>query len=157
MSISQAFKPTKKVDTPLNEILIDDNEKQWYCKTKGPLAAKSNPQVFNFAEIIDFELVEDGNTITKGGTGMALAGGALFGAAGAIVGGTVGKKKSKTEVTTMQINVTLNHKYMTMVTIPFLNPIGGKSVGGSADYKLKKMQADKAIAELNRMCNSAVE
>lgn len=51
--------------------------------------------VFSFSELTDYELIEDGETITKGGFGTAVAGGILFGGVGAIVGGGLGKKKNE--------------------------------------------------------------
>ena len=48
--------------------------------------------------------MEDGNTITKGGFGKAIIGGAVFGLAGAIAGGT--SKKSKQVCTKLEIKIT---------------------------------------------------
>ena len=51
------------------------------------------PDLFSFDDIINYEYLEDGTTITRGGLGTAAVGGLLFGGVGAIVGGTWGKKQ----------------------------------------------------------------
>lgn len=59
-----------------------------------------NDTIYNFKDIIQGVIVEDGNTITttiekrKSSIGKAIVGGALFGPAGAIIGGTAGRSVS---------------------------------------------------------------
>lgn len=60
--------------------------------------------VFKYEYILDFEIIEDGNTVTKGGLGKALVGGAIFGVAGNLVGST--SKKTNQVCTQLQIKVT---------------------------------------------------
>ena len=52
-------------------IRVDDSKKLWYCDVK----KATNPALFSFNEIVDYELSEDGESITKGGLGRAVAGG----------------------------------------------------------------------------------
>lgn len=54
---------------------------------------KKNPKIYKYSDIVDYELLEDGESITKGGLGRAVVGGALFGGVGAVVGGVTGHKK----------------------------------------------------------------
>jgi hypothetical protein len=42
------------------------------------LGTKKNPKIYNYSDIVDFELLEDGESITKGGLGRAITGGLLF-------------------------------------------------------------------------------
>lgn len=65
-------------------------------------------------------MLEDGETITKGGLGRSVAGGLLFGGVGAIVGGVTGGKKSKNVCTSMRIKITLRDSYRSTVYIPFI-------------------------------------
>ncbi len=58
-------------------------------------AFKAGGSIFEFSNLLNFELLEDGETITKGGLGRAVAGGLLFGGVGAIVGGVTGGKKKQ--------------------------------------------------------------
>ncbi len=55
-------------------------------------------------EIIDYDLVENGNTVNKSGLGSAVVGGALFGGAGALIGYSMGKKQVQ-EVTSLYIKI----------------------------------------------------
>lgn len=83
------FAPTHQ----FGDLLFDGNNKLW----KAPCYP-----VFRFQDINDFEVMEERDTQsisythqktkTKGGLGRALVGGALFGPAGAIVGGATGKR-----------------------------------------------------------------
>lgn len=63
---------------------------------------------YNYEDILSFELLEDGETITSGGLGRAVVGGLAFGAAGAIVGGVTGGKKSKSLCTSLSIKISIN-------------------------------------------------
>ncbi len=56
-------------------------------------------------EIVDYDLVENGNTVNKSGLGSAVVGGALFGGAGALIGYSMGKKQVQ-EVTSLYIKIT---------------------------------------------------
>ena len=51
--------------------------------------------IFSYDEIIEYELLQDGEQITKGSLGGAVVGGALLGGVGAIVGGNIGQKKTR--------------------------------------------------------------
>src|SRR5690625_7856669 len=100
------FKPTKKIG---RWIEFDDNKQQWLIPS--PILGKINKStVYNYNDIIGFELLEDGESLSKGGLGRALAGGALFGGVGAVVGGITGKRKNKGVCTSLRIKITLKDK-----------------------------------------------
>jgi len=77
-------------------------------------------RVFTFDELYDYELMEDDSQVTKGGLGMAVAGGVLFGGAGAIAGGLTGKKKAKKEVESLVLKINLNDIEFPCVMIPYI-------------------------------------
>lgn len=79
------FKPTKKVGKYLS---VDDINKKW-CVPH----SKESKAVYDYSDLLDYELVEDGNTVTSGSLGRAIAGGLAFGGIGAVVGGMSGKQK----------------------------------------------------------------
>lgn len=56
------------------------------------------------------------------------------------------------KLTTMQINITLNNKYNSLVVIPF-RIAGEKIKFGSLDYRMRKMLADAILAEFSKMCS----
>lgn len=81
-------------------IKFNDNLKQVL------ISPKFNPRILNYSDILDYELLENGETVvTKGGLGSAIAGGVLFGRVGAIVGSNTGKKKSVTSINELRIKV----------------------------------------------------
>lgn len=85
-------------------IKIDAEHRLWTapkCKRGGT--------VYNYGDLLNFGLVEDGNTITKGGKGAALAGGIAFGAVGAIVGGITANRKTNATCSKMQIIINVNN------------------------------------------------
>ena len=106
------FEATKKVGM----LSFDDNT-QTFIITK----SKNNKDIYKYNQIVDFELLEDGETITKGGLGRAVAGGLLFGGVGAVVGGVTGSKKTKSVCKSMQIKITLRNtprqtEYLSFIT-----------------------------------------
>lgn len=87
------------------------------------MGKKKNPKVYNYSDIIDCDLIEDEDSITKGGLGRAVAGGLLFGGVGAVVGGITGGKKTKSIVNSMKIKITVNDMtdpvaYVTLISAP---------------------------------------
>lgn len=99
------FTPTQII----NEMIkIDDNSKTLILANKTYFRYKpSCYTLFNFDQIIDFELLEDGESIASGGLGRAAVGALTFGAAGAVLGGITGKKKTKGTCTSMEIKITV--------------------------------------------------
>ncbi len=99
------FSPTQVVN---DLIKIDENSKTLIIADKMHMRYKpSCYTLFNFDQIIDFELLEDGESIASGGLGRAAAGALVFGGAGAVVGGITGKKKTQGICTSMDIVITV--------------------------------------------------
>lgn len=109
--------------------------------------------IFAYDEIIDYTLLQDGETITKGGLGSALVGGAIAGGVGAIVGGSIGKKKSKQEISEYRIMITTKNAFYTNIYINFLP--AGKVKSGSLSFKLYKSNAQSVLSELALIVNSS--
>ena len=61
--------------------------------------------VFKFDELVDYNLIENGQTVVQGGVSLkrAAAGGILLGGAGVIIGGLTGKKKIEDHATEIKI------------------------------------------------------
>lgn len=59
--------------------------------------------IINFSDIIEFQIIEDSNTVMKGGVGRAVVGGALAGGVGAIVGANT--RASKNVINILQIRI----------------------------------------------------
>ena len=135
------FQPTKKVQ---KYISFDERNKLWTISGYNIL--------FKYEDILSYELLEDGESITKGGLGEALVGGALFGGAGAIVGGITGKKKTKKEINEFRIKIITRNEFYPEVYINFL--IAGSIKSGSMTYKGYKDAAQKIITELTLITDS---
>lgn len=93
-------------------LYVDDQNKKW-CLLKSKL--DTNPQVYDFSDLFEFEILEDGGSIAKGTTkgkvsgktGGAIVGGLLFGPVGAVIG-SAGKRKIKSKTTTVTKNTCTN-------------------------------------------------
>lgn len=114
------FPLTKKIG---DYLWINENTKQWIAPkdVKSRLGLYRDSTIHSFSEIKDFELLEDGKTITSGGIGSAVVGGLLFGEIGAIVGGITGGKSANEFCTKLQIKITLHDlehpaEYINLIT-----------------------------------------
>jgi len=135
--IISCFKPTKDVGT---YIKVDENNRLF----------KVGGDIFEYANLLSFELLEDGETITKGGLGRAVAGGLLlsvinFGGVGAIVGGVTGGKKSKGICTSMKIRLTLKNAH---TDTTYINLITTETKTKGFIYKAAQTSAQQCISAL---------
>ena len=110
--------------------------------------------------IFGFDLVEDGEQITKGGLGAAVAGGIVGSLApkligrstGAIVGASIGKRKTTNSCTSLDIIITLQDPQTHDITENILlhlisSPISKQSV----DYMQAKLSGQKIIEFLTKI------
>lgn len=89
------------------KLYVNEEKKQWYYNN-------NSKKVYSFDDIMNCEIIEDEDTIseTKGkgkdkkkvALGKAIVGGAVFGPAGAIIGGNAGKTKKNIKYTTTTNN-----------------------------------------------------
>lgn len=147
----QTFRTTREFTVGTFVFRVDENQRLWYYNVK----IAENPPIFSYDEIIDYELLENGETITKGGLGQAAVGAALFGGVGAIVGGVTGGKKSTTILTSMNIRVSLNNTYKKQIIMNFL-PAGIKCKSNSILYNSYKNNANNVLSLLDNMCHQAI-
>lgn len=145
-SNEKEFNATKKVGT---YFYVDDNNKQWVipdCQITGKI---KKAIIHNYNEIINYELLEDGNSLYKGGLGSAIVGGALFGGVGAIVGSTIGAKKAY--CSKLQIKITLNNINN---PVEYVNLIESNTKKDNFIYKTCYNSAQEIISILQIICNS---
>jgi hypothetical protein len=105
-----------------NFLHVDEPNEKWLVPD-GLFGKVKNPRIFDYSDIMDYELLEDGTSVASGGVGRAIVGGALLGGVGAIVGGVTGKKKSKNICDTLKIKITINDvsnptQYINFITSP---------------------------------------
>ena len=86
--------------------------------------------ILKFTDIIDCEILEDNNTIMKGGVGRAIVGGALAGGVGAIVGANT--RKSQNITNSLQLRIITTDVSKSLYTI---NLIKKQTKRDSIEYK----------------------
>lgn len=141
------FVPTKKVG---NYFVVNENDKTWAVPTGLFKKVILPNSVHTYSEIVSFELLEDGNSITKGGLGRAVVGGALFGGVGAIVGGATGGKKTKGVCTKLQIKIILNNMATPNVYVDLINTSTKKD---SILYTSAYSSAQEILSILQIICD----
>ena len=107
---------------------------------------KVSDSTIRFKDLISVELIENGSTVASGGLGSALAGAALFGDAGMIAGGIVGKKKISDICESLQIKLTVNDLNNPAV---FIDVIRSKTAKRSLKYQNDFELAQKIVSVLN--------
>lgn len=128
-----SFSQTRKIAT----LLLDENNQLF--KVKNFLY----PDIYSFDQIADFEILEDGESVVKGGLGRAIAGGVLLGGVGAIVGGVTGSKKSKGICKSLQVRIGLKNAVDENVYIKLI----------SSETKTKSIVYKSSISTANDIMN----
>ena len=106
-------------------------------------------QFIKYNQIVDFELLENGGSLAKGGVGRAVVGGMLFGSTGAIVGSTTRKQKKLCE--SLCIKLTLKEFEEPSYYINFIE----KPVDvGSEYYKDVVKKAQDMMSKLQLIASS---
>lgn len=145
-NVLATFTPTKRIG---DKVEFDDNKKQWLILS-AYRGKRDKSTVYNYKDILDFELLEDGETVSQGGLGRALVGGALFGGTGAIVGGVTGKRKNKDVITSLRIKITLRDINNPVEYIDFIT---FKTKKNSFLYKDLYNQAQECLSTLQLICD----
>lgn len=101
---------------------------------------------YDYSSIVDYELIEDGLSHGKRGLGKAIAGGLLFGAPGAIVGGITATRKEQAFCTELTILIYLTAN-VSFIKVPLITKRTKKS---SNAYRTAKNTAQAIIAQLHR-------
>jgi len=117
-----SFVATKKIG---NYLYLDENKKRWLVP--GSLGSIKKAWIFDFSDIIEFELLENGGSVSSGGIGRAVVGGILLGGVGAVVGGLSGGRSSV--VNNLQVKITTKDMDNPAIYINFIT--------GGASYKTR--------------------
>lgn len=136
------FNTTRKCE---KYIELDENNRLWKVPCFSPNL------VFPYSDIISYELLQDGETITKGSLGGAIVGGALFGGVGAIVGSSMGSK-TKQEISEYRIKIVTKNPCYPEVYINFLTT--GKVSSDSILYKTHSGNAQHILSLLTIITNN---
>lgn len=113
-----SFIPTYQIG---HYIWFDDNNK-WFTIPNGTFNPSiDNSYIFPYNCIIDYELLEDGHSLSKGGIGRAAVGSLLFGSIGAVVGAATGGKTIKNICTKLQVKISTNNLDRPLFYINLIN------------------------------------
>lgn len=137
----ESFKPTKEIG---NYIRFDDVTKTFV------IGSKSKGSLYKYENIVDYELLENGETITKGGLGRAVVGGALFGGVGAVVGGVTGNRKTKDICDSMKIKITLKDSIR---PVEYINLISSSTKKNGIVYKTCYNIAQEILSYFKIICD----
>ena len=138
---TQQFGKLLKIDEDSEMIEIPSEAIRQALRT-----GKVSDSTIRFKDLISVELIENGSTVASGGLGSALAGAALFGDAGMIAGGIVGKKKISDICESLQIKLTVNDLSNPAL---FIDVIRSKTAKGSLKYRNDFELAQKIVSVLN--------
>jgi len=127
------FTISQKFTSPeINSSILLDEEQKKVCFI---FADTNTTEVYNYNEILESEILEDGKTVTSTSTssqiGRAVLGGVIAGGAGAIIGGLGGKQTSDQEIYKIDLKVIVNNTKNPLKIINFLvadvNDLNGKA------------------------------
>lgn len=133
-----------------SNLQVDFAHKLWCACSFGDLK-KERGYIFRFSDIVDYEFIEDGKTITKSGVGGAIAGGLLFGGVGMLAGGLAGRK-SKEAINRMSVIIRTKNEWMDSVEIPIVT---GEIKKGGMSYQLAKTAFEQIIKTIDAMQSRA--
>lgn len=146
------FNTSKKIELkdvlsslPIMQLRIDIDNKQFALCTIVPY---KKVDIFKFSDIIECEIIEDSNTIMKGGIGRAIVGNVLAGGVGAIVGAIT--RKSKNVTNSLQIRLITNN---TTDSLYILDLITSETKKDSTEYKDIMQFANNVYATITSIIN----
>jgi len=154
------FNPSSSEKTPLPEKFTPNKSVGLYLQLntnqhKWRLPFTLNRRIYDYNELVSYELIEDGETITSGGLGRSIVG-LTFGAVGGIIGGVTAKRRTKSLCSSLLIRITVNDIHESTRFIKFIETATKKS---SLTYKsaFKNAQECLSIFELINKYNEEQE
>ena len=143
------FSPTFSVG---DYFFIDEDKKLWgFLPSFQGKNAKAQISIYRYDELESYELIKNGESVISGGLGSAVIGGALFGGAGAITGGAVGKKNVRSKVNMYKIKIKLSDSYKP-IYIDLLRTLRHRNMlEESTIYKQTYNQAQTIISVLDKI------
>ena len=140
------FNTTKEISLGFwnGVIRADDRNKLWYYSTQ---KTTRFPVYHKFSDIASYNLYQDSDMVTKGGTGRVIAGGLMFGVAGAVIGGVPAKQKTTKIINEMYIRVSFKNISTDYVKIPLCGSVRTDSTA----YLNAREMANQVLALLDAM------
>lgn len=115
---SRGFIISKQIFAPGNALsLVADNiNNKWAIISP----RTSRVDILDYSDLIEYELLEDGESLVKGRVGSAIVGGMLFGGIGALAGASR-KKKVKAMCNSMSVRIIVNNLDNPQYVIPIIS------------------------------------
>lgn len=155
-NFKQSQEERQKIFSPnriiASKIFVDENNNLW-CSSTGAIKLKPQGAIYSLNDVTEYQIVEDGDSVTKGGLGRAVAGGALFGGVGAIVGGVTGSKKTRATCTKLFIEVRIEGAPLQPVVLPYIFMETKKT---SSTYKLNSKLAKELFNYFDKKANKDI-
>jgi len=144
----QTFTPTEKIG---NDIWIDSKNELLMIRTKMNMKPK---YLLKFEQLKSYSVVENDKIIEKNnGVSRAIAGGMMFGQAGAIVGAVTKNNKIIETTNLLQLRILATNVAENNLFIPFL--IGGKFKHDSFVYKDAISRLSSCISNIDNIISSS--
>lgn len=139
---NKGFNVTKQVTDSNNNfsILVDDTNNKWAVLNSRTHSA----DIYDYRDLIEYEVLEDGDSIVKGRVGSAIVGGVLFGGIGAVAGASR-KKKIKANCNSMSVRILTNDFNRPQYVIQLLS---GQTKTDSIIYQGAKAKAQEITSLL---------
>ena len=130
---------------------VDEKQRKWALPTKLPFglnyAVTPETKVFDYTDIIEYEVITDNKTVAKGGSGIgdAILNGITWNTVGVAVLST-GKKETKSICRNLSIKITTSVPEHSLLYIKLITSDTDRS---SFAYKIAIENAEKIISILN--------
>lgn len=135
------FVADKEIEINKFRFLADRKSKRFIVVQKNEFG-----KIYDFANVLSYEIKEDGESVVKGSAGRALIGGLFFGVTGAIIGSS-GKRKISNYCTDLRLFIRLNDFEDPLIDMQVINFQTAKSGTIYQEYK-KRLQEVCAYLEL---------
>jgi hypothetical protein len=142
---------TKKVSDFMNKyaLIVDEHNEKWAVVS----ARTGSTAVYDYKDLLEFGILEDGDSIMGGRAGSVVAGGLLFGGLGALAG-AAGSRKVRSTCRSIVVHIVTSNMHARPIDIPLLSAETRKD---SAVYKNAISKAREFASVLAVIKNAAEE
>lgn len=138
------FTPTKTIKNSLVDTHVYiDGTREKISFAFGMKKAGFDMHTFQFNELLECSILEDGATVQSGGVGRAVVGGVLAGGVGAVVGATT--RKSTAVTRNLSVRVVTSKLNSPLLTIPIIT---AETKRNSLEYREKMDFAQRVYATI---------
>ena len=148
-NIISEFKPTMSIEEYAK---FNDKSRQLLVASREFYPSPRSFSLFSYDQIVDFELIENGNTSMSDALDGAIVGGMLFGGAGAVVGSNV--MGSSKDCTQLQVKLIVKDYTKPAFYITYIDSSTRTKIG-SEEYNRKNKSAHDFLAKLSLIINEA--